>query len=259
MADDVDWRRYDRQVRFAPLGMRGQKALRLASALIVGVGGLGSWMAELLARAGVGMVRLVDGDVVDLTNIHRQGLYDEADAGKRKVHAAAERLSRVNSQVRVEPMAEVLTPHNIERLAAGVNAILDGTDNFQVRFVINDFAVKTNMPWVFAGAIGAEGQVMPVVPGQTACLRCIFDSPPPPCVEPTCRVAGVLGPPVAAIAAIAACEAVKILAGNLDAVSGHLVKLDFWTNTIQRIDAASAARAVNCPCCKQRRFEYLES
>ena len=252
--------RYERQMVFAPLGLSGQRRLGAGKALIVGVGGLGSWSSQLLARFGVGMLRLVDDDRVQIHNLHRQALYTEDDAEQSayKVHIAARRLGKFNSEIAIEAVEARLTAENIEELAVGMDVILDGTDNFATRFIVNDYAIKAGVPWVFAGVVGAEGQMMPVVPGRTACLRCISDTPPPPCVDPSCRIAGVLGPAVAAIAAMQAMEAVKILSGNLDAVSPYLLKLDLWSNQYQRIDAREASRTVDCPCCKQRKFEYLE-
>lgn len=252
--------RYQRQMVYAPLGPEGQRRLRAGRALIVGVGGLGSWTAELLARAGVGFLRLVDPDRVDLTNIHRQGLYDEADAaaGRPKVQAAAHRLACINAEVQVEPVAVRLDRSNIADLAGDVHVILDGTDNFATRFIINDCAVKMGLPWVFAGVVGAEGQVMTIRPGGRPCLRCVYDSPPPPCVDPSCRAAGVIGPAVAAIAACQAAEALKYLAGRPGAVSPFLMKLDLWENAWQRVDVAQACAGVDCPCCRRRRFEHLE-
>ena len=252
--------RYDKQILFAPLGAEGQRLLRQAKALVVGVGGLGSWMAELLVRAGVGTLRLADFDTVDLTNIHRQGLYDESDAAAKrmKVQAASERLGAVNRQVRIEAIPRRLDKDTVGELAGGMDLILDGTDNFASRFVINDYAVRSGTPWVFAGAVGAEGQTMTIVPGWTPCLRCVYDGPPPPCTDPSCRVAGVIGPAVAAIASLAAAEALKILAGRLDAVSPYLLKLDLWTNQLQRIEVARSAEQVDCPCCKRKFFEFLD-
>jgi len=256
--DSSNLPRYGRQVAFAALGREGQRRLTAGSALIVGVGGLGSWVAELLARAGVGFLRLVDDDKVDLTNIHRQAMYDESDAaaGQFKAEAAAGHIRRLNAAAAVEAVIERLDAANIARLAEGAGVIIDGTDNFATRFIINDYSVKTRVPWIFAGVVGAEAQTMTVVPGRTACLRCVFDSPPPPCVDPSCRSEGVLGPAVAAIASIQAAEAMKILSGRLGDVSTCLLKVDLWRNTIQRITAAEARAA--CPCCGKRRFDFLE-
>jgi len=253
-------KRYERQMIFPGLGLDAQRKLSQSRAAVVGVGGLGSWAAELLARSGVGMLRLIDDDSVDLTNLHRQALYDESDAAgeEAKVDAAARRLRAINSQLDVEPVGRRLDAANIDALAADVDVILDGTDNFHTRFIINDYAVKTSAPWIFAGAVAAEAQTMTIIPHRTPCLRCIFDAPPPPCSDPVCRVAGVLGPAVATIAAIQAAEAVKILAGRHDHVSPYLLKLDLWDNRLQRIDAASACKDTPCPCCKGGRFDFLE-
>jgi adenylyltransferase/sulfurtransferase len=253
--------RYQRQMAFEGMGLAAQRRLSSSGALIVGAGGLGSWIAELLARSGVGFLRLVDSDKVDLTNLHRQSLYTEADAraGTHKVHAAAAAIAAANSDVRVEPVVVRLDKTNIASLAEGVQILVDGTDNFATRFIINDYAVKYSIPWVFAGVVSAEGQTMTIVPGQSPCLRCVFDSPPPPCADPNCRVAGVIAPAVAAVAAIAAAEAQKILAGRADLASPWLLKLDLWNNSVQRIDVREACRRVDCPCCKGGHFDFLES
>lgn len=252
--------RFARQMIFPPLGREGQRAMGNATALVVGVGGLGSWVAELLARAGVGRLRLVDDDRVELTNIHRQALYDEADAeaATPKVLAAAERIARINAGVIVETARTRLDRTNISTLAADVDLILDGTDSFATRFLINDFAVKHARPWVFAGVVGAEAQTMTIVPPRTACLRCVLEGPPPPCSDPACRSVGVLGPAVAAVAAIEAAEAMKILSGRGEQASPYLLKLDLWGNTVQRIDVSAAAANADCPCCRHREFEFLE-
>ena len=257
-ASNDDMLRYQRQMAFGEIGLAGQRALQAASALIVGVGGLGSWVAELLARSGVGRLVIADGDKVDLTNIHRQGLYDQADAAeaRAKVLAAARRLAEINSAVIVEARQLRADAGNIAELAGGTDLIVDGTDNFHTRFIINDYSVKYSLPWIFAGVVAAEAQLMPVLPSKTACLRCVFDAPPPACTDPTCREAGVLGPAVATIAAMQAAEAVKILAGRSDAVCPFLTKINFWTNQFQRL---AAARSPDCPCCQGRHFDYLDA
>ncbi len=251
--------RYDRQVSFAPLGARGHRRLSNSAALVVGMGGLGCTVADLLARSGVGMLRLVDDDKVTVENLHRQVLFDLADAatGAVKVMAAQRRISHVNGDVRVEPVVARLAAANAEELAQGVDVVIDATDNFATRFIINDLCVMKGLPWVFAGAVGAEAQTMTIVPPATPCLRCVFDSPPPPCEDPTCRQAGVLGPAVSAIAAIQAIEAIKILSGRPEAASPFLVKFDFWANRVQRIDVLKAGARADCPCCKHHDFEFL--
>ncbi|HUU59362.1 MAG TPA: HesA/MoeB/ThiF family protein [Phycisphaerae bacterium] len=252
--------RYSRQVLFDGLGPAGQHALMSGRALIVGLGGMGSWTAELLARAGVGFLRLADADCVAVTNLHRQTLYDEQDVlGSRpKAEAAADHLKRINSAVEIDAVSRRLDRLNIAALAGDVGLILDGTDNFATRYLINDYAVKSGRPWVFAGVVGTEAQTMTIVPGRTPCLRCVLDSPPPACADPSCRSAGVLGPAVAAVAALQAAEAMKILSGRIDEISPYLLKFDIWENRIQRIDVRAACGSVDCPCCKHRDFEFLE-
>jgi len=252
--------RYARQMVFDGLGVEGQRRLRAGRVMIVGLGGLGSWLAEMLARAGVGFLRLVDDDRVELTNIHRQALYDEADAGRglSKVTAAAARLRRINGAVELDTRAERVTSANAEDLAADVDVILDGTDNFPTRFLLNDVAVKLSRAWVFAGVVGAEAQTMTILPGRTPCLRCILDPAPPRCPERTCRTAGVIGPAVAAVASVQAAEAVKILAGGTDDISPYLLKFNLWTNELQRIDLSGAGRRDECRCCGQHEYEFLE-
>lgn len=253
--------RYQRQELFAGLGREGQRKLLDARVLVVGLGGLGSWLSELLVRAGVSMLRLVDEDTVDWSNIARQAMYDELDAAEHspKVMSAAECLSRINHNLDVEPLQKKLSRDNIASLAGGMDLILDGTDDWASRFLINDYAVKMDVPWVFAGVVRAEGQVMPVLPGRSACLRCLFEQPPDPEMERSmkaCNV-GVIGTAVATIAAMEANEAIKILAGQTEAVSPYLTKLNLWTNQMQQIHAARQPDNA-CPCCGQRRFEFLE-
>ena len=254
-----DFERYARQMVFEPVGLAGQKALAQGRVLIVGVGGLGSWVAELLARAGVGYLRLADDDRVDMVNLHRQGLYAEADAqgSVPKVQAAAARLRQLNSQVTVQAVAQRVDHRNIAALADDVDVIIDGTDNFATRFLINDYSVKAAKPWIFAGAVQAEAQAAAFIPGRTPCLRCVLDELPPVCRDPNCRTAGVLSMPLAAIASFEAMEAVKILLGRLDVVSPFLLKLDLWSNQVQRLNLSNH-RNPQCECCGQRQFEYLE-
>lgn len=251
--------RFARQIVFAPLGPAGQAALARGRVMIIGVGGLGSWVAELLVRAGVGFVRLVDGDKIDITNIHRQGLYDEADAQAHtpKVAAAARRLGQLNSAVRIEPVAERIDAKNIARLAENVQVIVDGTDNFAARFLINDYCVRAALPWVFAGVVRSEAQTAAILPGRTPCLRCFLPEPPPVCQDQTCNAAGVMGMAVAAVASFQAMETVKILTGHLEAVSPYLLKFDLWTNEFQRLRLTDQ-RNPACPCCGQGIWEYLE-
>ncbi len=241
--------RYARQEAFAAWGPEAQHALGRGRALVVGVGGLGSWTSDLLTRAGVGFLRLIDDDRLETVNLHRQGLYDEAGAaaGTPKALAAAERLAAINSEVRVEPIVGRITAENIAGLAQDVDLVIDGTDNFAARYLINDACVKLGRPWVFAGVVRAEAQVLAIRPGLTPCLRCLLPEPPPPSASPTCREVGVLGPAVSLVASLQALEAMKLLAGRADAVSPWLLKLDLWANTVSRLRLAGPAP--ECPCC----------
>ena len=255
-SDDLS--RYQRQVACDHLGSDGQLALGRSRVLVVGVGGLGSWTSEILARSGVGMLRLVDDDVVEVNNIHRQTYYTEDDDGRPKAEVAAERLARINSAVGVETRVERVDAGNIAELAGGIDLIIDGTDNFATRFVLNDIAVRESIPWVFTGVLGSEAQTMTIIPGKTPCLRCLYDGPPAAGLEPSSITDGVLPSVVVSMCGIMATEAMKILSGHPEAVSPYLLKVDRWTNTLHRIDVAAAGAETDCPCCRKRRFEYLE-
>ena len=251
--------RYDRQARFAPLGVEGQRRLEASRALVCGCGALGSVVAETLVRAGVGFVRVVDRDFLELNNLQRQVLYDEEDVarGLPKAIAAAAKLQRINSSVTVEPVVADVTYRNIAELAGDVDVIVDGTDNFATRMLVNDFAVDQGKPWVYGGCIGAEGQTMTILPGETACLACLMPDVPPPGTTPTCDTAGVLGPIVGVVASIEACEALKLLSGHREAVNRRLTIVDLWQNEIRRVDLARLRESGDCRVCSQREFEWL--
>jgi molybdopterin-synthase adenylyltransferase len=251
--------RYDRQVRFAPLGQEGQRRLDEGRALVCGCGALGSVIAETLVRAGVGLVRIVDRDFLELNNLQRQVLFDEQDVadGLPKAIAAANKLGRINSQVTIEPFVADVTHRNIDDLAGDVDAIVDGTDNFATRFLLNDFAVKHGKPWVYGGCIGAEGQTMTILPGETACLACLMTDVPPPGTTPTCDTAGIIGPIIGVIASIEAAEALKILSGHREAVSRRLAIIDLWDNQVRSVDLARLRESSDCRVCKQREFVWL--
>ena len=251
--------RYDRQARYAPLGGEGQRQLGVARALVCGCGALGSVVAETLVRAGVGFVRIVDRDFLELNNLQRQVLYDEQDVadGLPKAIAAANKLRRINSEVQIEPVVADVTHHNIVELAADVDAIVDGTDNFATRFLPNDFAVKHGKPWVYGGCIGAEGQTMTILPGETACLACLMSDVPPPGTTPTCDTAGIIGPIVNVIASIESAEALKILSGHREAVSRRLTIIDLWDNQVRAVDLARLRDSGDCRVCKHNEFAWL--
>ncbi|MGD0899080.1 MAG: ThiF family adenylyltransferase [Thermoguttaceae bacterium] len=251
--------RYARQVRYQPLGEEGQKRLAEGRAVVCGCGATGSVLANTLARAGVGTMRLVDRDFVEIGNLHRQVLFDEEDAaaGLPKAIAAAEKLRKINSSVAIEPVVADITAANIEQLCQGADVLLDGTDNFETRFLMNDAAVHLGVPWVYAGCVGTEGQTMTILPGTTPCLRCLLPECPPPGSTPTCDTMGVLGPIVGVIASLAAVEAIKILSGNRQAVSRDLVVVDLWRNRLARIELGSLREDSDCPACKRREFSWL--
>ncbi|WP_425400604.1 ThiF family adenylyltransferase [Aeoliella sp.] len=257
-ADSLD--RYSRQVRFAPLGEEGQQRLAQSSALVVGCGALGSAIANTLVRSGVGRVRIVDRDFLELSNLQRQVLYDEADvaAGLPKAIAAARKLTSINSTVTVEPIVADVTHKNIADLADGCDAIVDGTDNFEVRFLLNDYSLSSGAPWVYGGVIGSEGQCMTILPGETACLACLLAEPPPPGVSPTCDTAGVLGPAVNMVAAVQAAEAMKLLSGNTEATSRKLTIFDLWRNTMRQVDLTKLKESGACRACGERDFVWLD-
>ncbi|MGH9592503.1 MAG: ThiF family adenylyltransferase, partial [Bryobacteraceae bacterium] len=248
--------RYSRQSRFAPLGPDGQDRIRAASVAIVGSGALGTVQAETLARAGVGHLRLIDRDFVEWSNLQRQFLFEETDAldGLPKAVAAARRLARVNSEIVIEPEVADLTPANIEDLLEGIGLIVDGTDNFEVRFLLNDYAVREGIPWIYAAAVGSYGLKLAIVPGRTACLRCVYPEPPQG-AQPTCETEGVLAPVTVSIAALAAGDALKILARGADAVTARMTTIDVWSGEIRQ--TAPPARDPDCPCCGRRDFVHL--
>ena len=249
--------RYSRQVRFAPVGDEGQRRIRAARVAIVGCGALGSVQAEILARAGIGMLRLIDRDIVELSNLQRQFLFDESDAreGLPKAAAAARRLAQVNSEIAIEPVVADLTPSNAAELLENIDLILDGTDNFETRYVLNDVAVRGGIPWIYGAAVGSYGLKLAIMPGRTACFRCIYPEPPAG-AQPTCETAGVLGPVTATIAALQAADALKILAAGADSFVARLTTVDVWSGEIRQIDPP--ARDPECPCCAARQFVHLD-
>jgi molybdopterin-synthase adenylyltransferase len=256
--------RYARQMRYAPLGEEGQRRLSDARALICGCGALGSVIANTLARSGVGKLRIVDRDFLELNNLQRQVLFDEADvaASLPKAIAAADKLRRINSAIEIEPVVADVDPANILALAGGCDIILDGTDNFETRFLMNEAAVKLQIPWIYGGSIGAEGQTLTVLPGAPPCFRCVMNEPPPPGTAPTCDTAGILAPIVNVIASFQACEAIKILSGNTTAVSRTLTIIDMWDNQVRQLNLDRLRAAGGCPTCRSgpdtvERFPWL--
>jgi adenylyltransferase/sulfurtransferase len=247
--------RYSRQILFPGIGERGQEALLASHAVVVGCGALGSFHAAALARAGVGTITIIDRDYVEPSNLHRQWLFEESDAAESlpKAAAAARRLASINSSVVVRPKVADLTPSNAGELLGGANVLLDGTDNFDARFLLNDFAVSNGVPWIYGAAVGSYGIAMPVVPGVTACLRCVYPEPPSG-AQPTCETAGVLNVIVSAVASVQVADALKILVGETP--RARITTMDVWNGGIRQIEAPP--RDPDCPCCGRRQFPYLE-
>jgi len=252
--DDTD-SRFSRQIRFSGIGETGQAKIGASRVAIVGCGALGSFAAGALARAGVGFLRLVDRDYVEWSNLQRQWLYEEADArdGLPKAVAAARALERINSGSRYESAVADLTFANIDDLLDGVDLIIDGTDNFETRYLINDYCVDRGVPWIYGAAVGSYGLTMPVRPGVTACLRCLYPEPPAG-AQPTCETAGVVNTITAIVAAIQVSAAYRILVG--EDVPGTITTVDIWTGAARTVAAPDPDP--QCPCCAQRKFEYLD-
>lgn len=244
--------RYSRQMRFAEIGEAGQKKLLASRVLLCGCGALGTVLADVLARAGVGFLRIVDRDFVEPSNLQRQVLFDEDDVRNQlpKAVAAARKIAKINSDVQVESIVADIDYTNIQRFAKGVDLILDGTDNFEIRFLINDCSLETGIPWVYAGCISSHGQTMPIFPNESGCLRCLIESPPEPGSMETCDTAGILGPTVNVIASLQAMTAIKILAGRRDAVPLSLTMIDVWDGTLRQMNVANLRDQANCPACK---------
>lgn len=259
-SSDPELARYVRQSLFTPLGIEGQRKLSSSRALICGCGALGSVLANTLARAGVGFLRIVDRDFLELNNLQRQVLYDEDDleAALPKAVAAERKLRKINSQIEIEGVVADVDHTNIDRLAGDVDVLLDGTDNFEIRFLLNDYAVKHGKPWVYGGCIGAEGQTMTILPGETACLRCLMQEAPPPGTLPTCDTAGILGPIVNVVASLQALEAMKILSGHPEAVQRKLTVLELWDNQIRQVKVDSLRDQGDCPTCNRGEFPWLD-
>jgi molybdopterin-synthase adenylyltransferase len=257
---DASLERYSRQMRFAGIGEEGQRRLLDSHVTLCGCGALGTVLANILVRAGVGHLRLVDRDFIETHNLQRQVLFDEHDVAENlpKAEAAARKLSAINSTVHVEPIVTDIDRTNILDLVRDADLVLDGTDNFEVRYLINDVAVKLGKPWIYGGSIGSHGQTMTILPGETPCLRCVFEAAPAPGEAATCETAGVLSPIVNIIASFQATEALKILAGRRDRINRDLIYVDVWENHQRRIKIAPLLGKVDCPCCQRRRFEWLE-
>jgi len=258
--DPGQFEKYSRQILFAAIGEEGQQRLLQSSAVLVGCGALGTVAANLLVRAGIGRLRIIDRDFVELSNLQRQTLFEESDARESlpKAVAAQRRLAAINSDAAVEPVVADLNPENTRELLSGFPLILDGTDNFETRLLINDAAIALGVPWIYAAAVASYGLTFTILPGETACLACLLESDGKFAglgLEETCDTAGILNSAASVIASIEAAEATKLLAGKSAALNGRLVSCDVWTGRFQSI---RVARNPQCRACARRDFTYLE-
>src|SRR5271166_589966 len=258
MATEPKQPRYARQTVLREIGEAGQRAISSATAVVVGLGALGSNSANLLARAGIGTLRLVDRDFVDWTNLQRQCLFEEDDAAQSlpKSEAATRHLRRINSSIRYEPLTDDINPGNIDRIVAGATVVVDGLDNFYTRALVNQACVKHGIPWIYGACLGTHGHAATIVPGISACLNCILPEVDQATTPPlSCETVGVLGPVPALVAAWQSSEALKIMVGKKDMVSPHLVHVDLWQNDFSTLPMT---RVADCAVCGQHKFDLLE-
>lgn len=252
--------KYSRQILFAGLGEAGQEKLLASSAVLVGCGALGTVVANLLIRSGIGRLRIIDRDFVEVSNLQRQTLFEESDASQSlpKAIAAERRLHAINSDPKIEGIVADLTPQNASDLLAGFQVILDGTDNFETRLLVNDAAISLDIPWIYAAAVGSYGLTMTIRPAQTACLACLLEGEDGPKIagaEATCDTAGILNAAAGVVASIEAAEALKLLAGKPEALHGRLISCDVWSGKFQSL---RVARNSSCRACARREFDFLE-
>ena len=250
--------RYSRQLVLPEIGEEGQRKLGESRAVILGMGALGSFAGNILVRAGVGHVALIDRDLVEIHNLQRQVLYDEGDIGCPKAIAAAENLRKVNGSVDVEAHIADLNVSNAEELIKGADIVLDGTDNLQTRFLLNDVCMKHRIPWIYAGAVGTTGMVMPIVPGRTPCFRCLIPALPGPGLLQTCETAGILNTVPSLVVSVQCTLAFQILTRAFHPGDGTtpLIQIDAWRHTLDRI---TVERRPDCPCCVEGRLDFLDA
>lgn len=251
--------RYSRQILFPGIGRQGQKKLLNSSVSIIGCGALGAAHAETLARAGVGFLKIIDRDFVEFSNLQRQNLFSESDANERlpKAIAAKNRLAEINSEVQVEAVVADVNFSNIERLIHDCDLVLDGTDNFQTRYLINDACVKSGTTWIYGAAVSSYGATMTIQPNKTPCLRCIFEEMPGAGSAPTCDTAGVIQPIIQMISAVQTTEAIKILTGNFNRLHKSMLQFDVWENDWRKVKLS--APNSDCPTCGRKNYEFLET
>ena len=251
--------RYSRQILFPGIGKAGQKKLLNSRVLIVGCGALGASHSEMLSRAGVGHLKIVDRDFVEFTNLQRQTLFKENDASERlpKAIAAKMRIGEINSGIEVEAIVADVNRSNVEQLIADVDLVLDGTDNFQIRYLLNDACIKLGKTWIYGAAVSSYGTTMTIIPGETPCLRCIFEDMPDAGSSPTCDTAGVIMPIIATVSAVQVSEAIKLLVGARDELHGSLMQFDVWANDWRKIKASKPNP--DCPACGKHVYDFLDA
>ena len=253
--------RYSRQILFQHIGGERQKVLMNSSAVVIGCGALGTVSSSYLTRAGIGQIRIIDRDFIEESNLQRQILFDENDISENlpKAIAAQRKLQKINTKVKIEGIVTDVNYANIEELTQGVDIIIDGTDNFETRFLINDFCVKNSVPWIYGACIGGRGVVMNIIPSETPCLRCVFETMPQIGSFPTCDTAGVIGPIAGIIASIQATEAIKILSEDYESINKTLIEIDVWNTKFRQIDVSGLKELNNCPTCKLHNYTFLEA
>ncbi|MCK5850595.1 MAG: ThiF family adenylyltransferase [Kiritimatiellae bacterium] len=253
-------KRYSRQLLFPPIGEDGQKRLMKGRALLVGCGGLGTIIADILVRAGIGFLRIVDRDFVEESNLQRQVLFDTQDVADNipKAEAARLKLNKINPNVEVSSIVRDMDSSSILDLMSDVDIVLDGTDNFEARYLINDAAIHLNKPWVYGAVVGSLGMSTTIVPGKTPCLRCLYEDPPPPGSTPTCDTAGIISPIVHMIASVQSSEAMKILSGGSDEIVARMLYMDVWKGEYRSLKI-QGQRDPGCDVCGKKNFTYLNA
>ncbi|MAG55962.1 MAG: thiamine biosynthesis protein ThiF [Planctomycetes bacterium] len=261
MQNDPNAPRYSRQVLFPPIGEAGQRRLLESTVVLVGCGALGASLGEQMARAGVGRLRLIDRDVVEESNLGRQALYTAQDAADHlpKAAALAGHLEEFNPDITVEPRVSDLNASTIRDLLDGADLVLDGCDNFDTRYLLNDWCVSSGRPWVYGACVASRGLTAVIVPGQTPCLRCLFPEPPPAGAAETCDTSGIIAPAATVVAALQAAEAIKILTGNLEAVRPTLFSIELWPFRIFEFGGKDPSPRADCTCCGKREFVWLDT
>jgi adenylyltransferase/sulfurtransferase len=258
---DQSLERYSRQILFPCIGEENQRVLMNSSVVVVGCGALGTVSSSYLVRAGIGNIKIIDRDYIEESNLQRQILFDEDDIASNlpKAVAAQRKLRKINSNINIEGIVTDINYSNIEDLTKGADVIIDGTDNFETRFLINDFSIKNNIPWIYGACIGSRGLTMNIIPSETPCLRCVFETMPQMGSFPTCDTVGVIGPIASIIASFQVTEAIKIITKDSGAINKTLFEIDVWKNKFKRIDVSTLKEINSCPTCKQHNYKFLEA